>query len=125
MYGAFLCAVRESRGLGQTELAELVGISQPNLSAYERGRRVPTADTLNRLLVACGYQLVASAGSRSVACALPRAGWFPDEDNPPRLPDDPADEPPTVDAGTPIDERVKVINAVLELASAAEASTTA
>ncbi len=118
MYGAFLRAVRTSRQLSQGELAEIVGISQPNLSAYEHDRRVPSADTLNRLLVACGYQLVARAGSTTVPCPLPRAGWFPDDDDPPRLPDDPVDEQPTVDATTPIAERAAVITAVLQLGSA-------
>ena len=53
-----------------------------------------------------------------MACPLPLAGWFPDEDDPPRLPDDPVDEAPTVDVNTPIDVRAAVITAVLELASA-------
>jgi len=118
MYGSFLREVRRSRGLSQSQLAEIVGITQPNLSAYEQDRRIPGSDTLNRLLVACGYQLVARAGRAQVACPLPRAGWFPDDDDPPPLPDDPADEAPTVDSRTPLDERVTVINAVLELASA-------
>lgn len=118
MYGAFLRELRESRQLSQRELAEIVGISQPNLSAYERGRTVPTADTMNRLVVSCGYQLVARAGARVVACPLPRAGWFPDEDDPPRLPDDPDDETPTVNSNTPIDDRVALISAVLELGGA-------
>ena len=119
MYGAFLRDVRRSRRLSQDELAEIVGISQPNLSAYERDRRVPSADTLNRLLVACGYQLVARAGPTSIACPLPRVGWFPDDEDPPRLPDDPADEPPTVDVNTSPAERAAVLAAVLELAEGA------
>jgi transcriptional regulator with XRE-family HTH domain len=118
MYGSFIREIRESRGLSQGELADVVGISQPNLSAYERDRRVPTADTLNRLVVACGYQLVARAGASSVACPLPRVGWFPDEGDPPRLAGDPADEVPTVDVNTPREERAAVITAVLELAAA-------
>lgn len=117
MYGSFIRELRLSRALSQSELAGVVGISQPNLSAYENDRRRPTADTLNRLVVACGYQLEARAGDRWISCPLPRAGWFPDEDNPPRLPDDPADEAPLVDARTPIDERVKIITAVLESGS--------
>ena len=56
---------------------------------------------------------MARAGDAQVACPLPRAGWFPDDDDPPPLPDDPADEAPTVDSRTPLDERVTVINAVL------------
>lgn len=48
------------RGLSQSALAELAGIPQPNLSAYERDRRCPSAETLNRLVMACGYQLAAT-----------------------------------------------------------------
>ena len=116
MYGSFLQEIRRSRRLSQGELAEIVGISQPNLSAYENDRRVPSADTLNRLLVACGYQLVAKAGDRAIPCPLPRVGWFPDEDDPPRLADDPADERSTVDVHTPLAERAAMLTAVLELA---------
>lgn len=116
MYGSFVREVRESRALSQTELAEVSGISQPNISAIENGRRSPSADTLNRLLVACGYELAAVAGERVVHCPLPRVGWFPDEDLPPRLPHDPPDEEPSVTARSPITERVRVIAAVLEAA---------
>ena len=116
MYGAFIRDVRESRGLSQPQLAEVAGISQPNLSAYECDRRVPTADTLNRILVACGYQLAASDGRRTIFAPLPRAGWFPDYDLPPALSDDPGLEEPTVTADTPIEERVRIITAVLRLA---------
>ena len=116
MYGAFIRAVRESRRLSQETLADVVGISQPNLSAYERDRRVPTADTLNRILVACGYELAATAGDRVIHCPLPAAGWFPDDAFPPPEPGDPGDEPPTVTVDTPMAERVRAILAVLELA---------
>ena len=92
-YGPFLRQVRRSRQLTQAQLAEVSGISQPNISAYENDRRAPTIDVLNRILVACGYQLVADGGSREVRCPFPKVGWFPDEDHPPRLPDDPPDEP--------------------------------
>lgn len=116
MYGTFVREVRESRALSQTELAEISGVSQPNISAIENGRRSPSADTLNRLLVACGYELAAVAGERVIHCPLPQAGWFPDDDLPPRLPDDPPDEEPSVTARTPMAERVRVIAAVLEAA---------
>jgi transcriptional regulator with XRE-family HTH domain len=115
MYGSFLREVRTSRGLSQAQLSEVSGISQPNLSAYENDRRVPTLDVLNRILVACGYQLVADGGSRQVRAPLPKVGWFPDEDLPPRLPDDPPDEPPNVPWGTPIDERVDAIHQALAI----------
>lgn len=118
MYGDFIRRVRVSRGLSQEALAEIVGIGQPNLSAYERGRREPTLDTLNRLLVACGYELAATDGTRAIYCPLPVAGWFPDEDAPPRSSDDPTDEPPAVTAATPMTDRVRAIVAALELAEA-------
>lgn len=117
MYGEFLRKIRTSRGLSQAQLSETVGISQPNLSAYENDRRTPTIDVLNRYLVACGYQLVADGGSTVIPCPLPKAGWFPDEDLPPRLPDDPPDEDPVVSAATPMVERVAVMHDLLALAS--------
>ena len=116
MYGAFIRRVRESRGMSQETLAEVSGIGQPNLSAYERDRRVPTADTLNRIVVACGYELAATDGERVMFCPLPAAAWYPDDDLPPPVPGDPGDEPPTVTADTPMAERVRTILAVLELA---------
>lgn len=114
MYGSMVRRVRASRGLSQAELADISGISQPNISAIENDRRQPSADTLNRLVVACGYELAAVAGERAVFAPLPKAGWFPDEDLPPALPDDPAHEPPTVGPDTPMAERVRIITAVLE-----------
>jgi len=80
MYGSFLQRVRRSAGISQEQLAELVGTSQPTLSAYEHDHKVPSADTLNRILVACGYLLTAAAGSRTISCPLPAGGWFDDED---------------------------------------------
>jgi len=118
MYGAFLQSVRESRGLTQVELAELVGIKQPNLSAYERDRRLPTIETLNRILVACGYRLTADGGSARIHCALPRVGWFPDDDDPPALADDPVGEPPVFDASTPLADRGVAAADALRLAEA-------
>jgi len=119
VYGTFIRSVRESKGISQDQLARTVGISQPNLSAYEHDRRIPTADTLNKLLVACGYQLAAADGARVLYCPLPAAGWFPDEDLPPAAPGDPCDEAPIVTARTPMPDRVRAINAALELADAA------
>jgi hypothetical protein len=52
-----------------------------------------------------------------VHAPLPAVGWFPDEDLPPALPDDPADEPPTVLADTPVAERTRIITAVLDAVS--------
>src|SRR5699024_1931034 len=42
-------AVRLAAGMGQSELARLANVSQPNLSAYENGRRTPSAAVLERI----------------------------------------------------------------------------
>jgi transcriptional regulator with XRE-family HTH domain len=118
MYAEFIREVRTSRGLSQSELAAVSGVSQPNISAIENGRRQPSADTLNRLLVACGYQLAAVADERTVYCPLPKLGWFPDEDDPGYVDCDPHDEPPVLAPDAPIEERLAVIHAVLDAAGA-------
>lgn len=41
---------RDAAGLSQRELAARSGISQPNIAAYESGRRVPSPTTEERLL---------------------------------------------------------------------------
>ena len=38
--------MRESRGLSQSELAEKIGLQKQNVSAYERGVKVPTVEKL-------------------------------------------------------------------------------
>lgn len=122
MYGIFVRAVRESRSLSQRQLAGISGVRQSNISAIENSRRMPSADTLNRLLVACGYELVAAAGNRSIACPLPKVGWFPDEELPPSVPGDPPDERPVVNPHTAMAERVRVVTAVLDAVDAIAAS---
>ena len=112
MYGPFLRQLRTSRGMTQRQLAEISGISQPNISAYERGHRQPTIDVLNRIMVSCGYLLTADGGGHSITAPLPKVGWFPLEDLPPRLPDDPPDEPSTMPWGASIDERVAAIHSL-------------
>ena len=118
MYGAFVRAVREAAGLTQRELAEVSGVRQSNVSAIENGRRTPSADTLNRLLVSCGFELSATKGSRVVYCPLPNGGWFPDEDLPGPAPDDPADERPSLPPDLSPTERAAIVAAVLDAAGA-------
>lgn len=55
--GALLLSARTRLGLPQTAFAELLGIAQPTLSAYESGRRQPTLPTLLRLLTRAGLDL--------------------------------------------------------------------
>jgi transcriptional regulator with XRE-family HTH domain len=52
-----LRTARRRRGLSQAELARRAGTSQPVISAYERGRRDPSTETLRRLLAAAGERL--------------------------------------------------------------------
>ncbi len=117
-YGRFLRDVRQSRRLTQAQLAETTGIDQPNLSAYENDRRTPTIDALNRILVACGYQLVAESGDQRVRCPLPIAGWFADDDLPPALPGDPADNESRDRQSTSPEDRGRMIYELLQLADA-------
>lgn len=42
-------AAREAAGLSQSELARRARVPQPNLSAYENGRRAPSPDVLARI----------------------------------------------------------------------------
>lgn len=122
MYGAFLRRVRESRGMSQGELAEVSGIGQPNISAYENDRRTPSLDVFNRLLVSCGYQVAADGGSTVLHMPFPRgAGGYPFDDLPPRLPDDPADEGLTVPLDASPEDRARVLVSVLEVAAAIDA----
>jgi len=59
---ALLRASRLSARLSQVELAERAATSQPDVSAIESGKRVPTVDTLERLLQRTGHRLVAVPG---------------------------------------------------------------
>lgn len=51
---------REAAGLSQAVLAERAGTSRPTLSAYERGRKSPTLETVQRILGAAGFDLAIS-----------------------------------------------------------------
>jgi hypothetical protein len=50
-------AARDRAALTQGDLAQLAGITQQTISAYETGRREPTLPTLLRLLAAAGFDL--------------------------------------------------------------------
>ena len=55
--GALLVLARRRLGLSQTAFADLLGVTQPTLSAYESGRRQPSLPTLLRLLGRAGLEL--------------------------------------------------------------------
>jgi len=48
---------RRSAGLSQRELAVASGVPQPTIARIESGKQMPRADTLDRLLRACGWEL--------------------------------------------------------------------
>lgn len=114
VYGEFLRRVRRSRGLSQEALGEVAGVSQPNISAYENDRRTPSLDTFNRLVVACGYQVAADGGPIVHHLPLPKAGWFWDDDLPPRLTDDPPDQQPQPALDSSPEDRARALVSVFE-----------
>jgi transcriptional regulator with XRE-family HTH domain len=57
---------RRRAGLTQVELARRARTSQATLSAYETGRKLPSVDTLARLLAATGSRLVVETGRQPV-----------------------------------------------------------
>lgn len=104
MFGDVVRQAREHRGLTQSQLAVISGVEQPNISAIENGRRSPESETFHRLLLACGFELIAAAGP----CVLPvlSRGDVEHVDEVPRPPD------------LPIETRVRVLNAALDAAEA-------
>jgi transcriptional regulator with XRE-family HTH domain len=106
MYGNVVRAARAARELTQTDLAEISGIEQSNISAIESGRRQPSAATLHRLLLACGFEVLAAAGDRVIPF--------------PASPDDLPGDAPTAPPLAPKSgrERARMFRAVLETAEA-------
>ena len=47
--GNRLATLRKQKGLSQAELARLLGLGQSTIAMYERDKRQPDMDTLNRL----------------------------------------------------------------------------
>jgi len=48
---------RRSAGLTQRQLSERSGVPQPTIARIESGKQMPRADTLDRILRACGWEL--------------------------------------------------------------------
>ncbi len=65
-FGSMIRGARLEAGLTQSELAARSATSQATLSAYEHGRKVPSAATLQRILAASGHTLVVENGRRPV-----------------------------------------------------------
>jgi transcriptional regulator with XRE-family HTH domain len=54
---AVVKTARTIAGLSQRQLAEMLGTKQSVISRWERGQEVPRADTLGRILHACGFEV--------------------------------------------------------------------
>lgn len=65
-FGSMIREARLRAGLTQAQLADRSGTSQAAISAYERGAKMPAADTLDRLLAACGERLVNESRGRLI-----------------------------------------------------------
>lgn len=61
-----LRATRQRAGLTQAALARRAGTSQATVSAYERGSKQPSVETLARLLAAAGSRLAVTPAARAV-----------------------------------------------------------
>lgn len=48
---------RRAAGFSQRELSRRTGVPQAAIARIESGRQIPRADTLDRLLTACGFEL--------------------------------------------------------------------
>jgi transcriptional regulator with XRE-family HTH domain len=62
---------RRRAGLTQAALARRAGTSQATVSAYERGSKQPSVETLDRLLAAAGARLVVEPAAAPVVCPPP------------------------------------------------------
>jgi transcriptional regulator with XRE-family HTH domain len=60
-----LTAARARAGLSTRQLARRAGTSHSTITAYERGAKSPSAATLARLVVACGFELDVALRPRS------------------------------------------------------------
>jgi transcriptional regulator with XRE-family HTH domain len=79
-WSTLLRRARVNADLSQGELARRARTSRPTLSAYEHGRKAPSADTLERLLAATGCELdvVPLVRWGTYPLGRGRTGWVPD-----------------------------------------------
>jgi transcriptional regulator with XRE-family HTH domain len=74
MVSELLRNARAAAGISQAHLAALSGVAQPNISAFERGRRMPSAGNLQRLVEACGLDLVARSQDQLISARADAIG---------------------------------------------------
>jgi len=56
-FGSVILGARKARALRQTDLAELSGVTQADISRIERGQIAPTTQTLLKLTTALGVEI--------------------------------------------------------------------
>ena len=61
---------RRARQLSQGELSARSGVAQSSLSLIERGTRIPTVETLERILASTGYSLIGIPTRREDAATI-------------------------------------------------------
>lgn len=62
--GLLIATARRRAGLSLRDLAERVGTSHATLSAYEQGHKVPSSETLDRVLRGAGSSAMVVSGRR-------------------------------------------------------------
>src|SRR6266508_2508846 len=72
--GARIRALREARGLSQTELAKRMGTSQPAIARLEAGRVTPGLDTLDRVADALNVELAVTFHDTPARAQAPAPG---------------------------------------------------
>jgi transcriptional regulator with XRE-family HTH domain len=79
-FGSVILGARKARGLRQTDLAELSGVTPADISRIERGQVAPTTQTLLKLTTALGVQIqfvlteAGTASQESISLRVPVAG---------------------------------------------------
>lgn len=79
-FGHVIYSARKARNLRQSDLAELSGIAQSDISRIERGQIAPTTQTLLKLTTALGVEIqfvlteAGTAPADSISLRVPVAG---------------------------------------------------
>ncbi|MFT4011706.1 MAG: helix-turn-helix transcriptional regulator [Nocardioidaceae bacterium] len=79
-FGSVIFGARKARGLRQSDLAELSGVTQADISRIERGQVAPTTQTLLKLTSALGVEIqfvltdAGTAPADSISLRVPVAG---------------------------------------------------
>ena len=79
-FGHVIYSARKARNLRQSDLAELSGIAQADISRIERGQIAPTTQTLLKLTTALGVEIqfvlteAGTAPADSISLRVPVAG---------------------------------------------------